>query len=442
VKDLSELHVCVIDAGTFVPLADMMGRACKRASYYSPWEQEFVAMDRCMIGNNMAHFERVDDYMEPEFFDSVSLWVFPDIGFGGFQRYLRRLGKPVWGSIGASDLELFRTRFIKTVKDVGLPVVPSVTLRGLTALSEHLKSVENKWVKINRYRDDMETWKHIDWQHSQREMERLALKWGPMKEYPVFVVQDEIKDEEDGPVLEIGFDGWMVTDAEGNPRFPSKSYQGYEKKNQLYLGSLLDYDALPAAVQVVNEKLAPVLAEYGYRNFWATEIRQKDGIPYFIDPTARMAGQTMEHLLKTCTNLPQVIWKGSHGEIVEPEFDALFAAEATLHYTGAGGDTWKTLKVPESIEDKVALYRCCLADGAYQFPPHKSDELGVISGTGDTIEESINDLKDAFEELKSEPVSIELAGFADLIEEINKAEAEGAEFTEQEIPSPEIAIKN
>ena len=434
-KDISEVHCCVIDAGTFVPLADRMARTCRKVSYYSPFESEYLGIERCVIGDGCDRFERVDEYMDPDFFDTVDLWIFPDIGFGGFQRYLRREGKLVWGSMGASDLELFRTRFLKVLRDVGLPVVPSIKIVGLTALAEHLQKVEDKWVKINRYRDNMETWHHIDYLHSQRELERLALAFGPMKEHVVFVVQDAINSEDGKPVVEAGYDGWTV-----DSEFPDESYYGYEAKNQLYLGSLMAWKDLPEEVRYVNESIAPILASYGYRNFWATEIRIKDGVPWFIDPTARMAGQTMEHLLETCTNLPDVIYRGAAGDLIKPEFSDPFAAEATLHYTAESDGGWKTFQVPEAIEQWVKLYRYCKIDGVYQFPPHKSDELGVISGSGETVQKAIEDLKEHFEALSDEPVKIDTAGFADLIEQIEDAEREGVEFTEDELPDPSIAL--
>lgn len=428
-KPIEEVVCCVVDAGTFIPLADMMGRKCAKAYYHSPFEQEYLDLHRCCIGDGMEHFERVDDYMDPEFYDQVSLWLFPDIGFGGFQRFLRRENKPVWGSMGASDLELYRTRFVKVLQDLGLPMVNSVVCRGLTKLAEHLKGVEDKWVKINRYRDNMETWHHSDYAHSQRELERLGMEFGGMKEQVIFVVQDAINGDDDSPVIEVGYDGWTV-----DGEYPARSFQGVEAKNEAYLGSLLDYGDLPEAVRTVNEAMAPILKEYRYRNFIATEVRVKDGTPYFIDPTMRMAGQTMEHTLSTCTNLAEVIWSGANGELIVPEFSHPFAAESTLHYKGAS-DCWKTLRVPEEVKDKVMLYRCCFDGEAYQFPPGSNDEVGVVIGQGDTIEESIADLKENFAALSDEPVSINEHSFVELLEEIAEGEDEGVEFSDQQVPS-------
>lgn len=439
-KPIEELHVAVIDAGTFVALADMFGRRAKRTSYYSPFEQEFLEIERCCIGDGMENFDRVDDFMEPEFFDSVDLWVFPDIGYGGFQRYLRSLKKWVWGSAGASDLELYRTLFLKTIHGLDLPMVDFKVCRGLTELSNYLYQTTDKWVKINRYRGNMETWHHVNWNYSQRKLEELAKTFGPLKESVVFVVQDTIKDEEVEPVLEVGYDGWAVTMSDGETYFPDSSYQGYELKNELYLGSLRKYDDLPEQVVAVNEEFSKALAPYGYRNFLATEIRIKGGQGYFIDPTTRMAGQTQEHLLRTCRNLPEIMWAGAQGEVVQPEFSNPFAAEATMHYTN-DSDGWKTLSVPDEIADSVKLYRCCRTDEGYQFPPHKCDELGVICGEGDSVEEAIANLKHNFDQFEDAPVCIDVAGFAELLEQIETAEGEGVKFSNQPVPDPAIALQ-
>lgn len=441
-KDISEITCLVCDSGTFMPMADMMGRKCKRTLYYSPWEQEFVNLHRCVAGDGFEHFERVDDFMHPDVLKEIDLFIFPDINLSGLQRHLRSIGKLVWGSMGADELELYRTKFIKAIKEVGLPVVNSVTIHGLSNLSEHLKGVENVWVKINRFRDNMETWHHQDHDHSQREFERLAMEFGPLKEDIIFVVQDAIDSTPDEPVVEVGYDGWCVS-KDGRANFPEKSYQGFELKNKLYLGSELDYDDLPEPVKIVNESFGKILAGYEYRNFFATEIRVKGDKFYFIDPTCRMAGMTEEHLLKTCTNLPEVILRGAAGELILPEFEEPFAAEATLHYYSPnGGDGWKTFRMDKEAEPWVKLYRCCYLDGAYHFPPHKSDELGVVIGNGPTVEDSISSLKEHFELISDEPVGVELEGFAELLEDIQTSQDEGMPFSDKPMPdAAEMALK-
>lgn len=431
-KETSDITCLVVDYGSFISLAERLARDYKKVYYYSPFEQEFQGIKKCVIGDGIERVHRMDDFMEPAIFKEIDLACFPDIGYGGLQRYFRQEGKLVWGSMGASDLELYRTRFLKLMKDLDLPVIPYQKVVGVSALAKCLKDTTNKWVKINRFREDMETWHHQDFNHSERVLENLAVKFGGLKEHVVFVVQDAIDD-----AREIGYDGLSV-----DGQYPAQSFSGYEKKNELYLGSLLDNEDLPEDVQMVNEAMAPVLKDYQYRNFTATELRIKDGVAHFTDPTLRMAGQTMEHQYETCSNLSDVILEGAQGNLIVPEFTHKFAAEATLHYTAGNYDEWKVLNVPEEVRQWTKLYHFCEADGLCHFPPHKTDEVGVVCGVGDTISDAIANLMENFEALKDEPLKCDFKGFVDLIREINQAEDEGIEFTPQEIPEPEIILED
>jgi hypothetical protein len=433
VKPIHEVTACVSDYGTFQDLAKCLSGKCSKLYIYTPYEDEYRDVKRCCLGDGMPNVERCNDFMEPEIFDAIDLFCFPDIWSGGIQRYLRRAGKAVWGSMGAHDLELYRTRFLSTLEKQHLPVAPSVVIRGLDNLAAYLKEHKDQWVKVNRYRANMETWHHIDYEHSRPELARLAVEFGGLADFIVFVVQAPIPDAK-----EIGYDGIFVAGA----GYPPQSFQGYEAKNELYLGSLLEASRLPDCVQEVNEAMAPVYEQLGYRNFIATEIRKTEDTFYFIDPTNRQAGQTMEHYYRNCANLPELIWAGANGELLQPEFESTHAAEATLHYTGAGGDGWRVLKVPEDARARIQLYHYCEPDEYCHFPPGLNDEVGVVVGLGDSVEECIEDLKANFALLEGEPVEIHCEGFAELIEQIEEAEAEGLDFTDGALPAPSIALKD
>ena len=433
-KDTKEIVACCIDYGTFESLGDKLSETYKKVLYYTPSETEYRDVNLCVQGDGLTReghrIERIDSFISPDVIKETDLFIFPDIGFGEEQKYLRSIGKAVWGSMGADDLELYRTRFLDLIKKLGLPVMPYKKIIGLTDLMEYLKDVKDKWIKVNRYRENMETWHHQDFAHSQRMLENLAVEFGGVKDKVIFIVQDNIDTD-----LEVGYDGWSV-----DGRFPESSFQGYEKKNELYLGAKTMYKDLPDEIKSVNEKLSSTLKEYGYRNFIATEIRVKDGKSYFIDPTMRMPGQTGEQLLETCTNLPEVIWKGANGELVKPVFKYDFAVEATLHYTDEY-ENWKTLRIPKEVEKWVKLYHYCIVDGIYQFPSAKNDEVGVLLGVGDSIEAAIGHLKKNMKVLKDEPVCAKLDKMADLLDEAKQAKKNGIEFTKQPIPNPEIVLK-
>lgn len=433
-KKVEEVVACVIEYGTFISVAEKLAERMKTVYYHSPYEEEYQDVRKCVKGTGLDKVKRLDNFFDPKVFDTIDLFIFPDTNFSGLQTHLRSLGKAVWGQMGATDLELERDTFLDTLREIGLPTIKSKRIVGMTALREHLKKNEDKWIKINRYRANMETWHHLDYAHSERILESMDVIFGSVKEQIIFIVQDSIKSD-----METGYDGWCI-----DGKFPSKSFQGYEKKNELYLGAVLSQEELADEIKTVNEAMAPILKDYGYRNWWATEIRVSDGIPYFIDPTPRMPGQTGEHQCETMINFAEVVWYGAHGIMIEPEFEWNFAAEATLHYDNLSKDIsllqeWKTLDIPKDIRRWVKLYHYCKVDDIYHFSPSKSDEVGVVIGVGDSVQESIDHLKENLEKMKGLPVHANTKEFVDLLESIEKAQEEGIKFAD-EIPNPKDII--
>jgi hypothetical protein len=435
-KPLEDVTACVVDYGSFISVAEKLAETMKKVYYHSPYDTEFQDIRHCVKGSGLDRVKRLDEFLDPAAVDEIDLWVFPDIGYTDVQRLLRASGKPVWGHMGGTDLELYRSTFLETIDGLGLPVILSNIIVGLSNLAAFLKENDHKWVKIDRYRANMETWHHIDYAHSQRMLESLAVVFGAAKEQIVFVVQDEIDAD-----LELGYDGWCV-----DGRFPSHSFQGYEKKNELYLGSVLSNHDLPDELKIINEKMAPELRELGYRCWWATEVRIKNGMPFFIDPTARMPGQTGEHQLETITNFADVVWHGANGDLIEPKFEWKFAAEATLHFDlkardeDAIGSEWITLDVPKSVLRWVKMYHYCKIDGLYHIPEAPQGEVGVVIGVGDSTEKAIADLMKHLKALKGLPIHAEVADFAGLLDCLQEAEKQGVKFGGR-VPTPESIVR-
>jgi hypothetical protein len=429
-KDISEVTALISDYGTFIDVALKMSEKCKKVYYCSPIDDEYLDIKDCCIGDGLTdkkhRIERVDEFITPEIIKEVDCFVFPDIGWGGSQRYLRDdCKKAVWGHMGLDSYEVYRTRFIKLLESLGMDIIPWKKIIGLTNLRIHLQKVERKWIKINRYRQNMETWFHRNYAESRDQLDKLAIEFGGLQERVIFVVQDEI--ECDG---EIGYDGWCVMG-----EYPEASFMGFEKKNELYLGAKKLYKDLPEQVKYVNEKLSPLFKEAGYCDFMATEIRTVGKKSYFIDPTWRMPGQTGDQLLETCTNLPEVIWAGANRELIKPVFESDFAIEATMHHTG---DTeWRTLSVPEEVERWTKLVHYCIEGEIYLFPPGPNDEVGVLLGVGNTIEKSIEHFKKNYEYFKDEPINIKMEQMAELLIEAKKAQIK---LTDKKIPDPKVVL--
>jgi len=422
---LSEKTACVVDSGYFISLARKLSQTFKKVYYCTPTDKEFLSANDYATGWGFPEIEKIEGYefMRPEILKKIDVFIFPDIGYAPIQSYLRSIGKPVWGSGDATDYEIYRSLFLKTLGDLGLARAPYKIIKGLPALIEHLKTVKNKYIKVDVFRREMETWHHIDHEHSKAQLKHLSVLFGGIEDEITFVVQDEIPTE-----LETGGDLWVIDD-----KYPSKYFMGYEKKNELYIASLKSASDMPDAVKEVNKRLIPLFKKYGYRNFFATEIRV-NGKPYFIDPTFRLPGMSGEQILETCSNLAYVIWYGAHGVYIDPIYEYQYAVTASAYYCGEGSEEgWSVVKVPKESERWIKFSHCCLIDGLYHFPSEDAEDLGVVIGAGNTLLEAFAMLKKNIDSLKDEPVYFKLKGFFDLLKSIREAEKKGIKFSDDKL---------
>jgi|GEM_PF-2040616 hypothetical protein len=424
-KDVKDVVACVIDYGTFICVADTLSKTMKKVYCYNFTAEEFYSIADLCKATGLKNVVRTNDIFSPEILDTIDLFIFPDIGYEGLQKHFKTLGKAVWGSMGVDAIEILRDEFLELIKKLGLPVINSVPIKGVLNLREHLSKVKNKHVKVNIYRKNMETWHHIDIEHSQSELNRMETEFGGLEDIVEFIVQDHIDTD-----VETGYDGWSIDGI-----FPVFCSQGYEKKNELYLAALVEYKNVPDEIKEINDAIAPLLKKYGYRNFWATEIRVKGNKNHFIDPTPRMPGMSGEQFMMTCENIAEVIWKGANGIMVEPKFNAKVVAAATIYYTDYIDDKhWMVLDIPEKVRPYFKGWHYCFHNGKFHWPPKDNCELGLILGAGDNIREAIEHLKKNIELLKDEPVKFKLHGFKEILKDIVEAEKHGIYFNDQKIP--------
>lgn len=430
-KDTKDVVACVVDFGMFMPVAVALAKHFKKVYYSTPTEKGFQILDDFVLGDGVPNIHRLNDYMDPTVFDEIDLFVFPYILYGGLQEHLERCGKAVWGARKADELERKKGRFYKVLKEIGLEVPPHQEIKGMTNLRLYLQKHENVFVKISNYRGTMDTWKHNNYQRSLSYLDLLTCKLGPFQDDMTFYVLDEI----DTPI-EGGIDCYCI-----DGQWPSHAVLGYEKKNECYLAVVKPFNEMPEELLVVNEAVAPVLAGYNYRQFFSTEVRVKGKTSYFIDPTCRTASPAGEEMLDLFGNLGDIFWQGAHGKMIDPDITYEFAGEAYMHWTGEKTE-WKCLEVPDELVDRVKIYGSAYKNGAYWWPPEDEEVIGCIVGLGDTPSEVLDSIKETIDGLGDAAIKINMASFADLINEIEKAEDHGIEFSDKPLPEPEELIES
>ena len=429
-KDTKDVTACVVDHGLFSPLAQKLGQTFKRVLYYSPWEEGFPQLNRCIVGDGYPEIERCDDFWD-ELAD-IDLFIFPDIQHSGLQLHLESIGKAVWGSRKGDSLELSREKFHRTLKQLDLDCPKWVSITGLSKLRDHLREHEDRYVKISKYRGLMETWHHATYRQSEPMLDMLAVKLGPAKEHIPFIVVEPVATD-----LEIGYDGYCI-----DGQFPSIAIGGgVEIKDSGYLCGIMDASAMPEQITEINDAFGPILGEYRYRNFFSTEIRVKDDKRFFIDPCCRCPSPATEAQIELYGNLADIVWAGANGECIDPEPTALFAAECVLRAKRTA-QQWCVLDVPAKARPWTKFGGSCFIDDQVCIPPcEDGPEVGWIVGTGDSIQDAIDALKKHVEELGDCPVSADVDALYDAVKEFHEADEKGVPLTDSEVPEPETVLE-
>lgn len=430
--DLSSKSCLVIDGGLFAPLAHRLARDFGRVYFHNPFGSQMPMVTDAVIGDGFSDIELVHDLWE--WMWKADVIVIPDVGHSDLKKQLEPRGKPVWGSGTGDFMELQRAKFRQLQKELGLAVPPHNVIAGWDDLAAFLEVEQDCYVKVSKFRGLMETHHWIGMKRDAQWLDALAVKLGPLKNKMQFIVEAPID-----AVSELGVDTFCI-----DGQYPKTLMTGIESKDKAYLGTVVPEAELAPQLVEINRVLAPVFKEHRYRNFWSNEVRiAEDKTPYLTDPTCREASPAGECLLENITNLSEIIWHGAQGELVEPEYEAKFAAQAIIDHHG-DHEQWRVLEVPESVKRWVKVFACCEVDGVLAIPPcHWSSEIiGSVIGLGDTIQDAIDALRDHAAELDGQPLTIHVEALADVLKTIQEQEDAGIELTDQPVPEPAAAIEH
>lgn len=432
-KDTSKITALVCDHGRYLGLAVELAKSFNRVFYYNAAAVDaFPTINKWTVADG---FPGVEVIVPPEdhwdYKSEIDLYVFPDIYHGGEQLELESQGKLVWGSRHGDRLEILRGQFLKTLPTVGLQVPKHKMIHGLVALREELKDREDVYIKISRYRGTSETFHWRDWDHDEVWLDEKSVELGPQKDEIIFYVFDAIETD-----IEVGLDTFCV-----DAQYPNETLVGYEWKDKGYFGAVTPWENIPGPLAHVAFAFGKELRENRYRNFISSEVRIKGDEFFFIDPTRRMPCPASASQMKLYRNLPEIILAGANGELVQPEMAAQFSCECVLT-TAGGKDAWKTVRLPESLEDSFVGQECCMVDGKICWAPmHEShgEELGWLVNTANTPKDCIQGMLDKVEELP-DGVTAATDSLVDLLKEIESGQEQGIPFTTKPLPEPAEVI--
>lgn len=428
-KPVSEVTFCVSDSGLFFPLAQCLAEQAKRVIVWSQDQRAFPSVKQASIGDGFDNIERVRDFWP--MLDEIDCFAFPDIGQGPLQKHLVNMGKPVWGSRNGDRLELDREYFMQLLADMGLEVPQFELVVGWTALRDYLRDKEDQYVKISRYRGDMETTHWRSWAQDEQWLYWLAINFGSVKELVRFLVFDKIDTD-----LEIGGDTYCV-----DGQWPDLMLNGIEGKDKCYFSAVTKREEMPEQIREIMDAVGPVLAKYNYRNQISFEDRVKGDKHFWIDATQRGGMPSSGSQQLVWKNFPDIIWHGANGELINPEPAAQFTIECMIT-SKCGHDLWDEVEINPELLPWARFSNCCYVDGKYCFPPDESHEgeLGWLVALGDTPREVLDRIKELADMLP-DGLNADVESLSSIITEIEHMEKEDIPFTEEPVPEPAVVLE-
>jgi hypothetical protein len=418
--NLKDKTLLVVDNGLFFELALTMARSYKKVYYYIEWKDAYPGMAKAVIGTEWKNgkqldtfdglpFERVENMFD--YIDKADVIFFPDIYNGDLIEYLRKQGKPVFGSGRGEELELERWHTKQYFKKIGMDVQPMERVIGIDKLRERLQQVENKWIKLSKYRKIIETFHHKNYGLTEPLLDKMEWELGPMSHILEYIIEDNIE-----AVVEEGMDGFTV-----DGKYPNYLIQGCEIKDLSYAGKFIKYSELSKGCKVVNEQIAPMLKNYGYRGLFSTEVRTTaEGKHYFIDPCCRGGSPPNELYQEMYANLAEIVWEGAHGRIADPKPVKPFGIEVLIH-ADSMLNTHQAVYFPPEIRQWVKLRNTLkIDDQYYTLNLHGLPEVGALVAIGNSFEECKKKLEEMAPKVEGYHLSIKTDAIDQAIEEYNK----------------------
>jgi len=273
--DLSDKKALVIDYRNGISVAQRLAEEFGTVFYWAgPYVHNgFPEHSSFDVGYNVPNIVKVREWVEG--YDEADIVVFTDSMDPALQDWMKRNGKPVFGSCYAEQLEHNRLQIKETLKQLGLPVASYSVARGVDELEQILMNAKEGYIKSS-LRGNGETWKHKEWALSKRQLQKLRYDMGLYENRETYIFEHPVEG-----IIEFGYDGFIV-----GGQYVHESMCGIELKDRAYLGRFIRYQHLPEPIRKVNDAFAPVFNDMGYNGHYSNEIiLSKDKRPFLLDNT-------------------------------------------------------------------------------------------------------------------------------------------------------------
>lgn len=380
---------------------------------YTPWQTAFPKFNDFAVGLGFDGIQKV-----LYFFDHVDwadLLVFFDVGNGDLVSFLRKKGYLVFGGGRKGDeLEENRLYLKKIQKKLNIPIPPYVVVKGVDALRDYLAKNKDKYVKINIFRGDIESFYAKDLDTVEIYLNELEVALGPFANQYLFVVEQAIHD-----AVEPGFDLFF-----NGKEFVKPYLYGIEFEKSCYVGRFVNI--LPKPLELVKVRLEEYLRSIDYRGALSTEIRiTKDGRPYLIDVCSRLPYPLSAIYTEAISNYSELIYKVARGEEVRIVPTSEYVACLPLSSTAAS-TSWLKLDFDPKLRKYVKMRLACKTNNSY-YSVKGMEVVYVLVAVGSNLDEVKKILENVKEKVDARGLITDTS-LEPLYQEVEKARKFGIPF--------------
>ena len=169
---------------------------------------------------------------------------------------------------------------------------------------------------------------------------------------------------------------------------------------------------MPPDLVDIYDRLAPTLELYQYRNLFALETRVGRTGMWLEDPCCRFGSPVSELELELIGNLPEIIWEGAAGNLVEPEYKAKYGCEVLILSKWASKKPM-LIEFPEEYREQIKLrYATQFGDETWILPAEttskEGDEVavGAIVAYGASLEECMEEVSEIGKQVKGTQLEV------------------------------------
>ena len=372
----------VMDKGLYVHQAEALSDDGKNTVlYHTPYETKDPHYRDFVIGKGFGHLKKV---LYPEdYFESADCIVFFDVSGNSLCNFLRKIypKKSIWGAGLGERLENDRVLLKEWCAELGLPVNKYEVVKGIANLREHLKKNKDKYVKVNIFRGDMESFHSPDYDSIESVLDELAVTLGSDQNEYDFIVEDKIDTE-----IEVGADVIF-----NGTEFLRPMFAGYELHKNLYVAHVTD--DVPEPLMETLDAFTPLLSKMNYRGALSTEEKIISAEKhYFIDACMRLPNPLSALYPVMIKNWSEVVYNTGLGKYTELDISHKYVGAFGLSSLAAK-ESYVKVNIKPGHEDDVR-YQMVTGRGEKNYAVPGWEVVAILVAGGNSVDEVLNKLKE------------------------------------------------